>query len=91
MGLELWIVFIVCALVAALGLVAVFLQKMGKVHPFVIKTTFACDFASGGTVTLAGAFLGAAALWNVGTLPAILYLAVIGGLYILIQIVCRGK
>lgn len=89
MELEQWVVFIVSALVALLGLVLVFLQKKGKVHPFIIKTTFACDVASGGTVTLAGAFLGAASLWNMGTLPAVFYLAVIGGLYVLIQLFYR--
>lgn len=75
------------ALLSLMGLVLVVLQKLGIIRP--LMTEF--HFASGGTVTLAGALFGSAILSSYSIPLMILYIAVILAVYLVIQLIFRHR
>lgn len=84
-----FIMIVVCSFVVMLGLIFVILQKNGKIRPKAIITSRGIDFTSGGTIVFLGTVLGAIMLYKYSVFWTILYVTIIAGIYVFIQIVYR--
>lgn len=83
------IIVVCCSLGVLIGLIFVVLQKKGKMRPVLTFSSQGLNFTSGGTIVLLGTILGAMMLYKYSVCWMILYLVIIVGIYVLIQVIYR--